>query len=444
MADDTQAPGTPPIEQIRSPLAKPAQPKAPARVTTKKRLAGGGPAAASAASAAATAAATGAKPRVTRRELKKLTEMDLEEKDACAPASTVSPPPAPAAVPSVPLAAARAFGEDATNAAITPSSLHDDFVNLMKAQGLEKMATEAGLMKDGALVDIKQEIVEQDDDSCAGGGVDLAGVSKRQLSETSQDGGGASSPTFGSPASGKKRKYLKLNKGLRHFSMKVCQKVEEKHTTTYNEVADELVREFVTLRPNDAVYDEKNIRRRVYDALNVLMAMDIISKERKEIQWKGLPSNLQHDTEMLIAERNERMKSLEQKKQHLQDLLVQQVAMKNLLKRNAARKNARDPAAEDGSEAPAAASEAASDEGRISLPFIVVNTGKDTVIQCEMSEDRQDIFFNFSAPFEINDDTEILRRLELHKCAYAELKQLVPEKLLAHLPAECEAKSEEA
>lgn len=49
------------------------------------------------------------------------------------------------------------------------------------------------------------------------------------------------------------------------------------------------------------VYDEKNIRRRVYDALNVLMAMDIISKERKEIQWKGLPSSLQHDTEMLIV-----------------------------------------------------------------------------------------------------------------------------------------------
>jgi hypothetical protein len=31
------------------------------------------------------------------------------------------------------------------------------------------------------------------------------------------------------------------------------------------------------------------------------MAMDIISKERKEIRWKGLPSNLQHDTEMLLV-----------------------------------------------------------------------------------------------------------------------------------------------
>jgi E2F/DP family winged-helix DNA-binding domain len=46
-------------------------------------------------------------------------------------------------------------------------------------------------------------------------------------------------------------------------------------------------------------YDEKNIRRRVYDALNVLMAMDIISKDKKEIQWKGLPRTSLNDVEEL-------------------------------------------------------------------------------------------------------------------------------------------------
>jgi hypothetical protein len=35
-------------------------------------------------------------------------------------------------------------------------------------------------------------------------------------------------------------------------------------------------------------YDEKNIRRRTYDVLNVLAATDIISKDKKEIKWKGL------------------------------------------------------------------------------------------------------------------------------------------------------------
>jgi len=46
-------------------------------------------------------------------------------------------------------------------------------------------------------------------------------------------------------------------------------------------------------------YDEKNIRRRVYDALNVLMAMDIISKDKKEIQWKGFPWTSISDIEEL-------------------------------------------------------------------------------------------------------------------------------------------------
>lgn len=43
---------------------------------------------------------------------------------------------------------------------------------------------------------------------------------------------------------GKRRKSEKGGKGLRHFSKKVCEKVRRKGTTSYNEVADELVAEF--------------------------------------------------------------------------------------------------------------------------------------------------------------------------------------------------------
>lgn len=46
-------------------------------------------------------------------------------------------------------------------------------------------------------------------------------------------------------------------------------------------------------------YDQKNIRRRVYDALNVLMAMNIISKEKKEIKWIGLPTNSAQECQQL-------------------------------------------------------------------------------------------------------------------------------------------------
>ena len=40
----------------------------------------------------------------------------------------------------------------------------------------------------------------------------------------------------------------KGGKGLRHFSMKVCEKVQAKGLTSYNEVADELVAELTDPR----------------------------------------------------------------------------------------------------------------------------------------------------------------------------------------------------
>ena len=53
------------------------------------------------------------------------------------------------------------------------------------------------------------------------------------------------------------KKGEKNGKGLRHFSMKVCEKVQKKGVTTYNEVADELVAEFSSadnhVSPNDSV-----------------------------------------------------------------------------------------------------------------------------------------------------------------------------------------------
>ncbi|OQR80753.1 transcription factor Dp-1, partial [Thraustotheca clavata] len=182
----------------------------------------------------------------------------------------------------------------ATSNTPAPKSLHEDLLNLMKAQGLEKMAIDAGLLKNGQFRDLKRQLDTMNQ---------VGFMSSAKASDTASSATASPMPTptpkkkkAGRPAAN--NVLEKGGKGLRHFSMKVCQKVEEKHVTTYNEVADELVHEFVTMRPSDSVYDEKNIRRRVYDALNVLMAMDIISKEKKEIRWRGLPSNAKQDLEL--------------------------------------------------------------------------------------------------------------------------------------------------
>ncbi|KAG7014893.1 Transcription factor-like protein DPB [Cucurbita argyrosperma subsp. argyrosperma] len=162
----------------------------------------------------------------------------------------------------------------------------------------------------------------------------------------------------------------KSGRGLRQFSMKVCEKVESKGRTNYNEVADELVAEFADpgnglASPDQQQYDEKNIRRRVYDALNVLMAMDIISKDKKEIQWKGLPRTSANDIE------------------ELKQLTVsgyQYVGLQNLIQRNEqlfSYENA--------------------PSGGVSLPFILV----------------QLVHFDFnSTPFELHDDNYVLKAMK--------------------------------
>lgn len=97
------------------------------------------------------------------------------------------------------------------------------------------------------------------------------------------------------------------------------------------------------------VYDQKNIRRRVYDALNVLMAMNIISKDKKEIKWIGFPTNSAQECQdlevsrmkvfwdvscwlfmnecdpvcLLKAERQRRLERIKHKQSQLQELILQ-------------------------------------------------------------------------------------------------------------------------
>ncbi|XP_076139034.1 transcription factor Dp-2 isoform X1 [Alosa pseudoharengus] len=198
------------------------------------------------------------------------------------------------------------------------------------------------------------------------------------------------------------KKGDKNGKGLRHFSMKVCEKVQKKGTTSYNEVADELVAEFAhasnnVLPPDSQVYDQKNIRRRVYDALNVLMAMNIISKEKKEIRWIGLPTNSAQECHNLELEKQKRLERIRQKRAQLDELILQQIAFKNLVQRNQAAE------AESQSPPPPGAV--------IQLPFIILNTDVRTVIDCSISSDKCEYLFNFDNTFEIHDDIEVLKRM---------------------------------
>lgn len=271
-------------------------------------------------------------------------------------------------------------------------------------------------------------------------------------------------------------------KGLRHFSMKVMQKVQEKVQTTYNEVADELVDEFMKERlvehaneknnndkNNDkgatsssssttnsnsnnnnngngkdkaagdnftlqskrkkkdpSGYDEKNIRRRVYDALNVLMAMGIILKDRKDITWQGLPDvkhNAAHELETLQRNRDILEQKIQDKREYLRELIEQHVCYRNLALSNKY-------AEQRGRAGAMGGMGSINAEECIPLPFIVVSSDQNAKIGVKGSSDWNDVMLDFSHPFEVNDDSEVLKRIGYGKTNWSQLSSMLPAELL--------------
>lgn len=259
------------------------------------------------------------------------------------------------------------------------------------------------------------------------------------------------------------------DKGLRHFSARVCAKVEEKGSTTYNEVADELVKEIALEKmatPSQGVggmvstssaassgaikcttsSDHKNIRRRVYDALNVLMAIDVIVKDKKEIRWLGIPdlSDRYFDDnvcigggggftynnggnsvcssdplERIILTNKTISDRLMEKKRNLMELTQRTIALQNLIKRNSKVIDTdhmlRLSESSSGSSATAENNRTPLSSplnDRLALPFILINAPKNCRVHCEMLEDQSQYFFEFDSPFLINEDIELLRLMD--------------------------------
>jgi hypothetical protein len=73
---------------------------------------------------------------------------------------------------------------------------------------------------------------------------------------------------------------------------------------------------------------------------------------------------------------------------------------------------------------------------RVELPFILVSTNQETVVFKNIETTKDSIFLDFSAPFQIHDDTEVLKQLDLHKAPREKLASLIPAELIQFLPDE--------
>ncbi|PON76141.1 DP transcription factor [Trema orientale] len=198
----------------------------------------------------------------------------------------------------------------------------------------------------------------------------------------------------------KKRPSRIIGGGLRQFSVIGLSVVA---LLTSSQVADEIISDFAGTDNQTPVsldqFDEKNIRRRVYDALNVLMALGIITRDKKEIQWKGLPSLDIKEQEELKAMRVKLVNRIGKKSAYLNDLKEQIAGFQHLISRN--------KQLLDRGNSPL--------EG-FSLPFLLVQTSSHATVEIEISEDMQLVHFDFnSTPFSLHDDAYILKLLRRHQ-----------------------------
>lgn len=95
-------------------------------------------------------------------------------------------------------------------------------------------------------------------------------------------------------------------KGLRACTLKLCEKLSKAKKINYNDLCDLIVEEIIAENPRSSTFTEekfksedKNIKRRIYDARNILFALNIIKKDNKSLVWQGL-DNISVGNEVIL------------------------------------------------------------------------------------------------------------------------------------------------
>ncbi|GIL51074.1 hypothetical protein Vafri_7186 [Volvox africanus] len=200
--------------------------------------------------------------------------------------------------------------------------------------------------------------------------------------------------------------------GLRLFSLKVVEKIRSRVRTTYNAVANELVSDQNMSGGN--ARDGKSIRRRCYDAINVLLACGLIKKDdKKQIVWRGHGSV---EVDRLRAEVEKKEQEVEQKKKLLQDMERKHKTLQALLALGANREaEAQDSGCGSGGSS-SACSRSSNGGQRYTIPFMLVQAPARAQVHLQSSEDRTEIQFELTeAPPELHDDCSVVMRLHQHE-----------------------------
>lgn len=146
------------------------------------------------------------------------------------------------------------------------------------------------------------------------------------------------------------------------------------------------------------------------------MAMGIIAKDKKLISWQGLDRLhcAPHSHEIVAVRKAiaDKKAALARKQALLAELKDQHSRTCAIIDRNRA-SNYSDFNQQQLSASPSHARLPVHQqyEDRVGIPFFILSAPKDTSIELEMDQSRQDICFTFNSSFAIFDDREVIRRM---------------------------------
>ena len=207
---------------------------------------------------------------------------------------------------------------------------------------------------------------------------------------------------------------IKSSRGLKSLTIQVKHLLSTHHKISYQEVASLLSKEAVSASGSERTREEKNIKRRVYDAINVLIAAGVLDKDDKGVFARNAGEQCDADiSEEAVEDRRSRVR---EKREELGQLLNRFLAVQHLLHRNAQSK-------EEGE--------------RLQFPFLVLGTedSEENAVSIRQvnvvtNEGCTNLLLKFRKPVAMLGDLEVLLHLNLHRMSLQMLTHLLPHREL--------------
>lgn len=248
------------------------------------------------------------------------------------------------------------------------------------------------------------------------------------------------------------------SRGLRVLSLRVRDIVSKKKKTSYKEVAEALLQDLSQKlkgkSQSEISKEEQNVKRRVYDALNVLIAAEILRKEGKLVCFEHSASGSQgkkkqkYDKEGLLEQIQEIKKRKKEKMEALQELVFKSLALKNLIRRNKekamkdmmegktnafAKKNPGFGGQVNATKIEVVqenASLTSQTHDAISFPFIVVvSTSPENNMNLNMDNLQRQLSIESKKEFNIYGDIDVLLKMRLHYVPRDTFEKEIPKEL---------------